>query len=114
MATRRTSDSQLSESCGGRSTGTVPERRTDFIANKAYSLYVRQDHAERAKLLKMVLSNCGIDGLTYIPTYKKPFDLISQMAKTEVWCAQGDDLRRRAFLGDFVTSLALVPRTASD
>jgi hypothetical protein len=34
------------------------------LANKAYSLYVRQDHAEKPKLLKMVLSNCGIDAVS--------------------------------------------------
>jgi hypothetical protein len=34
------------------------------LANKAYSLYVRQDHAETPKLLKMVLSNCGIDAVS--------------------------------------------------
>jgi hypothetical protein len=38
------------------------------LANKAYSLYVGQDHAERAKLLKMVLSNCGIDAVSLYPT----------------------------------------------
>ena len=30
------------------------------LANKAYFLYVKQNHAERAKLLKMVLSNWGL------------------------------------------------------
>jgi hypothetical protein len=34
------------------------------LANKACSLYVRQDHAEKPKLLKMVLSNCGIDAVS--------------------------------------------------
>jgi hypothetical protein len=42
-----------------------PERLLDAarileLANKAYFLYVKQNHAERAKLLKMVLSNCAI------------------------------------------------------
>ena len=64
------------------------------LANKAYSLYVSQDHAEKAKLLKMVLSNCGIDAVSLFPTYRKPFDLIFQKAKTEEWCARSDSNTR--------------------
>ena len=60
------------------------------LANRAYSLYVKQDHAERAKLLKMVLSNCGIDAVSVYPTYRKPFDLIFQRAKTKEWRARRD------------------------
>ncbi len=64
------------------------------LANKAYFLYVKQDHAEKAKLLKMVLSNCRIDAISLYPTYRKPFDLIFERAKTEEWCAQGDSNSR--------------------
>jgi len=64
------------------------------LANKAYFLYVRQDHAKRAKLLKLVLSNCGIDAVSLYPTYRKPFDLIFQKAKTEEWRARGDSNSR--------------------
>jgi len=76
-----------------------PERLLDAskileLANKAYFLYVRQDHAEKAKLLKMVLSNCAIDAVSVYPTYRKPFDLIFQIAKTEEWCARGDSNSR--------------------
>ncbi len=76
-----------------------PERlldaaRTLELANKAYFLYVKQDHAEKAKLLKMVLSNCEIDAVSLYPTYRKPFDLIFQRAKTEEWCARGDSNSR--------------------
>jgi site-specific DNA recombinase len=76
-----------------------PERvldavRTLELANKAYFLYVKQDHAEKAKLLKMVLSNCGIDAASLYPTYRKPFDLIFQRVKTEEWCALGDSNTR--------------------
>jgi site-specific DNA recombinase len=72
----------------------TPERfldaaRTLELANKAYFLYVKQDHAERAKLLKMVLSNCAIDAVSLYPTYRKPFDLIFEKAKTKEWCAWG-------------------------
>ncbi len=72
-----------------------PERMLDAtrileLANKAYFLYVRQNHAEKAKLLKTVLSNCAIDAASVYPTYRKPFDLIFQRVKTEEWCARGD------------------------
>ncbi|PWT79039.1 MAG: recombinase family protein [Acidobacteria bacterium] len=64
------------------------------LANKSSFLYVRQDHAEKAKLLKMVLSNCGIDAVSLYPTYRKPFDLIFQKAKREEWRARGDSNSR--------------------
>jgi site-specific DNA recombinase len=60
------------------------------LANKAHSLYVRQNPAEQAKLLRIVLSNCGIDGANLYPTYRKPFELILQAAKTEEWWAWAD------------------------
>ena len=76
-----------------------PERLLDAVrilelANKAYFLYVRQNHVERAKLLEMVLSNCGIDAVSLYPTYKKPFDLIFQRAKTKEWRALRDSNSR--------------------
>jgi site-specific DNA recombinase len=64
------------------------------LANKAHFLYVKQDNAERAKLLKLVLSNCGIDAVSLYPTYRKPFDLIFQQAKTEGWRARRDSNSR--------------------
>ena len=73
------------------------------LANKAYFLYLKQTPAEKAKLLRIVLSNCSVDAVNVYPTYRKPFDLIFQRVKTEEWCAQGDDFR--TFLGEFVSSL---------
>ena len=64
------------------------------LANKAYSLYEKQSPAEKAKLLKMVLSNCAIDAVSLYPTYRKPFDLIFQMGKTKEWCARSDSNTR--------------------
>jgi len=85
-----------------------PERLLDAarileLANKACFLYVKQPPAEKAKLLKMVPSNCEIDAVKIYPTYRKPFDPILQGVKTEVWRSQGDDFR--TFLGDFVAAL---------
>jgi site-specific DNA recombinase len=64
------------------------------LANKAYSLYLKQSPAEKAKLLKMVLSNCTVDATSIHPTYKKPFDLIFARAKNEEWCARRDSNSR--------------------
>jgi site-specific DNA recombinase len=72
-----------------------PERMLDAVrtlelANKAYFLYLKQEPAEKAKLLKMVLLNCGIDAASVYPTYRKPFDLIFTRAKNEEWRARRD------------------------
>jgi site-specific DNA recombinase len=85
-----------------------PERLLDAarileLANKAYFLYVKQTDVEKARLLKMVLSNCAIEAVSLYPTHRKPFDLIFQAAKTEKWRTQGDDFR--TFLAEFVAIL---------
>ena len=64
--------------------------RTLELANKAYFLYVKQEPAEKAKLLRIVLSNCIIDSASVYPTYRKPFDLILQHAKNGEWRARRD------------------------
>ena len=91
-------ENQIRASMHGLETAR-PERLLDAsrileLANKAYFLYVKQNHTERAKLLKMVLSNCGIDAVSLYPTYRKPFDLIFQRVKTEEWCARRDSNTR--------------------
>jgi site-specific DNA recombinase len=55
------------------------------LANKAHFLYVTQNPAEQARLLKLVLLNCEIDEVSVYPTYRKPFDVIFQRVKTEEW-----------------------------
>jgi site-specific DNA recombinase len=67
-----------------------PERLLDGVrilelANKACFLYLKQPPAEKAKLLRIVLSNCKIDAASIEPTYRKPFDLIFQRVKKEEW-----------------------------
>ena len=64
-----------------------PERALDRVcilelANKAHPLYVTQAPQEKAKLLRMVLSNCAVDAVSVYPTYRKPFDMIFERAKT--------------------------------
>ena len=67
-----------------------PERILDSmrileLANKAYFLYLKQPPTEKAKLLRIVLSNCKVGATNAYPTYRKPFDLIFQRAKNEEW-----------------------------
>ena len=54
-----------------------PERLLDGVrvlelANKAYFLYLKQPPAEKAKLLKLVLSNCSVDDTAPIPHTGSP------------------------------------------
>jgi site-specific DNA recombinase len=63
-----------------------PERVLDKVrilelANKAYFLCLRQTPTEKAKLLRIVLSNCALDTVSVYPTYRKPFDSILERAK---------------------------------
>ena len=58
------------------------------LANKAYFLYLKQPPAEKAKLLRIVLSNCTLDAANLYPTYRKPFDLIFMRGKNEEWRAR--------------------------
>jgi hypothetical protein len=56
-------------------------QRTFELANRAYSLYVSQNSTEKAKLLRMLLSNCAVDAASVTPTYRYPFDMIFKNAK---------------------------------
>ena len=76
-----------------------PERLLDGVkilelANKAYFLYLKQPPSEKAKLLKIVLSNCSLDAASLYPTYRKPFDVIFARAKNEEWRARRDSNSR--------------------
>jgi site-specific DNA recombinase len=65
-------------------------QRTLELANKAYSLYLTRNPQEQAQLLRMVLLNCAIDGASVQPTYRKPFDLIFERAKSQEWSGRED------------------------
>jgi site-specific DNA recombinase len=60
------------------------------LANKAHLLYLTRNSADRGQLLKSVLLNCTTDGVSLMPSYRKPFDLIFQRAKTENWSGRAD------------------------
>ena len=60
------------------------------LANQAYYQYVRQTPHEKARLLKILLSNCSLKGGTPYPTYRKPFDLLANGVKTQNWLGDRD------------------------
>ena len=76
-----------SDSYGDR---VLSARRILELANKAHFLYVTQKPAEQAKLLRKVLSNCSVDAVSLYPTYRKPFDVIFERAKTKEWSGRED------------------------
>ena len=64
------------------------------LANKAYSLYQNQSAPEKARLLKVIQSNCIWDGVTPRPVYKKPFDALAKGLQSGDWLpGQDSNLR---------------------
>jgi site-specific DNA recombinase len=64
------------------------------LCNNIQGLYLQQTHAERAKLLKTILSNCLFDGVSLYPTYNKPFDLIAKGLSCPNWYPALDSNQR--------------------
>ena len=60
------------------------------LANKAHSLYISQNPVEKAKLLRMLFSNCSVDAVSVTPAYRKPFDMIAKRAQLEEWSGRLD------------------------
>jgi hypothetical protein len=58
--------------------------------NKAHFLYLTRNAADRGQLLKSVVLKCATDGISLAPSYRKPFDLIFERAKTENWPGRED------------------------
>jgi site-specific DNA recombinase len=63
------------------------------LANKAYFLYVRQPAHEKARLLKIVQSNCTWDGVNPCPKYRKPFDILAEGLSPANWLPVLADLQ---------------------
>jgi site-specific DNA recombinase len=55
------------------------------LANKAYSLYLKQPPDEQARLLKIVQSNCLWNGVSACPEYRKPFDILAEGLSSANW-----------------------------
>jgi hypothetical protein len=60
------------------------------LANKAYYLYLTQNTAERADLLRKLCSNFSVDAVNATPAYRYPFNVIFERAKTEKWSGRLD------------------------
>lgn len=60
------------------------------LAESAHSIYLTGNDAERAELLRTVLSNCQTDGVSFSPAYRKPFDIIFQRGQNEEWRRERD------------------------
>jgi site-specific DNA recombinase len=95
MAEWRTQEQQIQMAIDGLKNNANSDRlltvqRILELANKAYFLYLTRKPAEQAELLKKVLLNCAIDGVSVYPTYRKPFDMIFERAKTKEWSGRPD------------------------
>src|SRR5258707_15070237 len=91
----RMAEQQVKMAIHGLSSAETSDRALDAqrifeLANKAYSLYVSQNSTEKAKLLKMLFSNCSVDAVSVSPTYRKPFDIIAKRAHLEEWSGRED------------------------
>ena len=72
-------------------------RKTFELVQFAHSKWDTLLNTERAKIAKIVLSNCSSDGVTLSFQYRKPFDLIVERGKNEEWRRGGDSNSRKPF-----------------
>ena len=95
MADWQMEEQQVKMAIQGLSSAETGDRALDAqkifeLANSAYSLYVSQNSVEKAKLLRMVVSNFSVDAVSVCPTYRKPFDMIAKRAQFEEWSGRED------------------------
>ncbi len=95
MTEWRMEEQQVKMAIQGLASGETGDRALDAqkifeLANSAYSLYVSQNPTEKAKLLRMVVSNFSVDAVNVCPTYRKPFDMIVKRAQSEEWSGRED------------------------
>ena len=55
------------------------------LASRAYALYAKQSAEQKNKFLRIMLSNCTLQGGTLHPTYKKPFDILARGVENRNW-----------------------------
>ena len=62
------------------------------LANRAYDLFIRQDPSQQRVLLDLVTSNCKLFEDHVEADYRKPFDILVELAKagTETPSGSGD------------------------
>jgi hypothetical protein len=95
MTDWRMEEQQVKMAIQGIASAKLGDRALDAqrifeLANKAHSLYVSQNPVEKAKLLRMLFSNCSVDAVSVTPTYRKPFDMIAKRARLEEWSGRSD------------------------
>jgi site-specific DNA recombinase len=95
MTEWRMEEQQVKMAIQGLTSGETGDRALDAqkifeLANSAYYLYVSQNPVEKAKLLRMVVSNFSVDAVNVCPTYRKPFDMIVKRAQKEEWSGRRD------------------------
>jgi len=59
--------------------------RTFELSQLLYPLYVNTNFEKKAKIIKILTSNCSINDLTLYPTYRKPFDTIVKWLSCPTW-----------------------------
>jgi site-specific DNA recombinase len=55
------------------------------LASRAHKLYAKQPPEEKNKFLRILLSNCTLEGGTLRPIYKKPFDILARGIESRKW-----------------------------
>lgn len=55
------------------------------LASRAYELYAKQSAEQKNKFLRIMLSNCTLQGGSLHPTYKKPFDILARGVESRNW-----------------------------
>jgi site-specific DNA recombinase len=55
------------------------------LSNKAYDLFMKQDSAEKRKLVNILLLNSSFDGKVLEFTLRKPFDTVMECKKSANW-----------------------------
>ena len=95
MSDWRMEEQQVKSALAGLDNAEFSDRALDAqrifeLANKAHFLYISQNPGEKAKLLKMLFSNCSVDAVSVSPTYRKPFDMIVKRALLKEWSGRLD------------------------
>ena len=59
--------------------------KTLELSKRLYSLYIKADIEDRAKIASAVASNYSLVDITLCPTYRKPFSLFTKRASRSKW-----------------------------
>lgn len=67
------------------------------LAQVAHARYLAHSDEKKAAMLRAAVSNLTFDGVSVVPTYRKPFDVLAELAETKDWRPQRESnpCRRR-------------------